>query len=94
MSMKAVSFAVVLASLALFGSCKSSCRQLSEKLCECATNSNEKNNCLSLASSKEAANPPTDNNNAYCQTLLPQCDCRLIDTTPGKIRCGLAYPLP
>jgi hypothetical protein len=90
--MKAVSLFVMLAALALCG-CKTSCRQLSEKLCDCAGNSTDRNNCLALASSKEGANPPNDTDNAYCATLLPQCDCRLIDTTPGKVRCGLAYPL-
>ncbi len=92
--MKAVSLVLMLAALTVLGGCKSSCRQLSERLCDCAGNSNDKNNCLTLASTKESNHPPTDENNAYCAELLPQCDCRLIDTTPGKIRCGLAYPQP
>ena len=90
--MKAALLCLMLAALTLTG-CKSPCRQLSEKLCDCAGNSTDKNSCLALASSKEGANPPNDVDNAYCSTLLPQCDCRLIDTTPGRVRCGLAYPL-
>ena len=90
--MKSASALVLLAVLAL-GGCKSECRQLSEKLCECAGNTNEKNNCLTLAATKESANPPTEANNAYCVTLKSTCDCRLIDTAKGKIRCGLAYPV-
>ncbi len=90
--MKAVSVVLMLFALSLTG-CKSQCRQLSERLCDCAGNSNDKNNCLTLAASKESSNPPTPADNEYCATLLPQCDCRLIDTTAGKVRCGLAYPL-
>ena len=90
--MRAALFAVMFAAVALAG-CKSPCRQLSEKLCECAGNSTDKNNCLALASTKEGANPANDVDNAYCTSLLPQCDCRLTDTTPGRVRCGLAYPL-
>ncbi len=91
--MKAVLLAFSVCVALLSVGCKSSCRQLSEKLCECTGNTNDRNNCLALASTKESSNPPNDVDNNYCKSLLTQCDCRLIDTTEGKIRCGLAYPL-
>ncbi len=86
---------VVVAALALGGltGCKSKCRQLSEKLCDCALNSVDKDTCLRRASNNESNNPPTDDDEKTCDRLLKGCDCRLIDTTQGKIGCGLALPL-
>jgi hypothetical protein len=77
--------------LALAG-CKTNCRQLSEKLCDCSINSAEKDNCMRRASNSEAINPPNEMDEAYCKGLLDTCDCRLIDTAQGKANCGLARP--
>lgn len=82
-----LSFAALL--LATSG-CKSQCRVLSEKLCDCTTNTTDKTACLSRAASQEANNPPTPENEVTCQALYPDCDCRLVDTPSGKMRCGLA----
>lgn len=78
---------------ALLTGCKSRCRQLSEKLCDCTLNSNEKTACLQRAGTNESYNPPSEEDEAVCQALYEQCDCRLIDTPQGKIRCGLARPV-
>lgn len=74
--------------------CKGSCRQLSEKLCECAINSTEKAACVARAGSSEGSNPPSDAAAAFCQEHLQQCDCRLINTPEGKLRCGLSKAAP
>src|SRR5882724_2453827 len=90
----------IAAAAALFASgCKSECRQLAEVLCTCSINSVDQANCLQAAGTAEGANPPSPQDNDTCMTLLPQpdgggCDCRLIDTPQGKIRCGLARPPP
>ncbi len=84
---------VVLALALAFIGCKSNCRQLSEKLCECAANTNDKTLCLQNVSSREQGNPPTSQDEAICQPLIASCDCRLIDTPQGKANCGLARPL-
>ena len=86
---------IFIAALTLAG-CKSACRQLSEQLCNCAVNSVERDACLRSASSAEGSNPPSNADETFCLGLLrpadgsPGCDCRLIDTKQGKIRCGLA----
>lgn len=80
-----------LAALALTG-CKTKCRQLSEKLCDCAINTAERDNCLRRASNAESINPPSETDEGYCGGLLESCDCRLIDTPTGKVNCGLARP--
>ena len=81
---------VIVASLA---GCKSSCRQLSERQCECSLTTAERTSCLTTASNKEAAAVLTAADEATCEALLPGCDCRLIDTPQGKAACGLARPL-
>ena len=70
--------------------CKSHCRLLSEKLCDCASNSSDKTQCLSRAASQEGTFTPTAADEERCAALAPTCDCRLIDTQAGKERCGLA----
>jgi hypothetical protein len=82
---------IVVAALALTG-CKSKCRQLSEKLCDCALNNTDKTSCLTRASTLENSSYPTDADEAACAPLLDGCDCRLIDTPEGKVKCGLARP--
>jgi hypothetical protein len=81
--------------VAVVAGCKSPCRQLSEKLCDCALNTADKNSCLQAASSQESTNPPSETANTYCKGLLDAntCDCRLTDTPQGKVNCGLARPL-
>lgn len=93
-------FFLLVVCLGLAG-CKSQCRQLSEKLCECALNSNERSNCVNRAASAEGGIVSTAEQEAGCRERLQtgpgQCDCRLIETAAGKIRCGLArdpYAVP
>ena len=79
--------------LTALGGCKTNCRLLTEALCECALTTLDRNACLSAAANSEQSNYPTAADDATCATLLPQCDCRLIDTPQGKAACGLARPL-
>jgi hypothetical protein len=89
---------VIAISLLVIAGCKSNCRQLSERLCECSINSVEKDACLRTASAAEGSNPPSTDDEKTCMALLKPddggvgCDCRLIDTKAGKVRCGLARP--
>lgn len=88
-------FLTAMAALVLSATgCKGQCRQLSEKLCECSTNSAEKDACLRRASSRESGITLTPENETTCAALLPKCDCKLIDTAEGKVNCGLARPSP
>ncbi len=73
--------------------CKSQCRLLSERLCECSLNSTERSNCVANAGTKEASNASTSDDENRCRAMLQgpnACDCHLIETAAGKIRCGLA----
>lgn len=87
------SFVIAVAALALSVGCKSNCRQLSEKLCDCTNSSTERTSCLQVAANKESAissAPLTAEDDETCKALLEECDCRLIDTPAGKVRCGFA----
>ncbi len=79
-----------LAVVVLGGACKSGCRQLAEKLCDCAATTAEKNVCLTQAANSDANAVVSSEQDQGCRELLPQCDCRIIDTRAGKERCGLA----
>ena len=70
--------------------CKSQCRLLSEKACDCTVSTTDRTGCLSRAATQEGTFPPTADNEDRCEELLAQCDCRLVDTAAGKMRCGLA----
>lgn len=82
---------IALLALAL-PACKSKCRQLSEKLCECTANTTDRTSCLTVASSKEQNYTANEASESTCGALLDSCDCRLIDTPQGKVKCGLARP--
>lgn len=84
-------------SLVLFGltvltmlGCKSPCRQLSERQCECLQSSFERNTCLQRVATLESTATVTVEDSARCAELVEQCDCRLVDTPEGKRKCGYA----
>lgn len=82
--------AVLCASLSGLTACKTTCRELSEKLCECALNSVEKQACQQRAADEEARVEPTAEDEIACEAKLEACDCRAIETEEGKKACGLA----
>jgi hypothetical protein len=91
--MRLVALAVSCAFVILSAGCKTSCRQLSEKLCDCTLSATERTSCLQAAANKES--PETRpvvraEDEAICESLLDECDCRLVDTPAGKERCGFA----
>lgn len=86
--MKHLAFVLGLALLGL--GCKSPCRQLSERQCECFQSSYERNSCLQRVATQESVAALTNEDNARCAELVEACDCRLVDTPEGKRKCGFA----
>jgi hypothetical protein len=93
------SAAIAVLSLALLGltGCKTACRELSEKLCDCSITSLEREVCIRRASNDEALVEPTAEDEATCEAKLETCDCKAIQnaSTPdeqlaAKQACGLA----
>lgn len=86
--------AIAVLSLALLGltGCKSACRQLSEKLCDCDTNSVERELCVQRVANDEALIEPASGDEEKCDELLTEdkCTCDNYQTDEGKVACGLA----
>ncbi|HEY8211562.1 MAG TPA: hypothetical protein VIG99_28965 [Myxococcaceae bacterium] len=85
--------AAALLPLLLLG-CKGSCRQLSEKLCDCQATTAARTSCLQRVASEESRIAPSSADEAVCSGLLDGCDCHQIDTPEGKVACGLARGRP
>ncbi len=92
--MRPLAVIALLAFAVLGAGCKTKCRQLSEKLCDCTLNSVDKEACVRRASNEEARLQPTSEQEDSCASLLETCDCHTVDTTAGKVACGLAWPTP
>lgn len=98
------SAAIAVLSLALLGlaGCKGACRELSEKLCDCSTNSVQRELCIRRAANDEARVEPTAEEEVVCEERLASCNCDPLkpnQTTDevdedainrAKIACGLA----
>ena len=80
---------VLFTAVALSG-CKGNCQQLSEKLCDCAQSSGEKQSCLTRVSSAQGTIGTSATDEALCGRLMNRCDCHIINTPAGKQACGLA----
>jgi len=82
--------------LALAG-CKSPCRELSERLCNCLEQY-QRENCIRAAVERERTLEPTPEELATCEQRLETCTidlndrntCDFIQTDEGKLACGLA----
>ncbi len=85
-----VSLSIACLALAAASGCKGPCRQLAEKLCDCALTTADKDSCLQNVSNEDGRIGPTASDNQTCQQLLNGCDCHLINTAEGKYACGLA----
>lgn len=81
--------------LALVG-CKSPCRELSERFCDCV-DQYQRSACLTAVAERERSFEPTDDDLAVCEQKLATCkidadDRKTCDlnTDEDKAACGLA----
>ena len=82
---------VSMVAVLLFGAgCKGDCRKLAEKLCDCAANTTEKNQCLTNAATEQGRVGTTPADETLCAQLYDGCDCHTVNTAQGKQACGLA----
>ncbi|MCP3144197.1 hypothetical protein LXT23_43460 [Pyxidicoccus sp. QH1ED-7-1] len=82
--------ALLCSTLSGLAGCKGACRELSEKLCDCSTNSVEKELCLQRAAEEENRVEPTEEDEVVCEAKLEGCDCAAIESEEGKRSCGLS----
>jgi hypothetical protein len=82
--------ALLCSTLSGLAGCKGACRELAEKLCDCAANSVERELCLRRAAQEENRVEPTAEDELVCEQKIAGCDCRQLETDEGKRACGLA----
>ena len=74
--------------------CGNACLSLAQQICQCLPEDGTRAACNQRA--KEGGNGfsvrPADE--TYCQQKLDEnaCDCHNLNTTEGKLACGLGYP--
>ncbi len=76
----------------LGSSCTSNCVQLAQKICDCQTTQQDRDNCNSQASARSDQVHPTEADEKTCGELIDKCNCYELDTPQGKVNCGLARP--
>lgn len=77
--------------------CKSPCRELSERLCDCVETF-QRDTCIRTVATKETEIDVTDTELATCEEKLKSCTidandkttCNILLTDEGKQACGLA----
>jgi len=82
----------LLAAFALAG-CSNPCIKLAEKICECQTNTVDREACNQRASNEKAQIDLTRTDEDRCAALVDKCDCHALATPEGKRNCGLAREL-
>lgn len=89
LSLRTLPLLIAVAASALVG-CKSHCRQLAEKLCDCSVSTVDREACLQDVQTREGNATVEATDDQKCADLLEQCDCHTVETAEGKIACGLA----
>ncbi|ATB31006.1 hypothetical protein [Melittangium boletus] len=88
---------LLFATLFVLAGCKSPCRELSERFCDCV-DQYQRTACLQDVADRERNIEPTDADLAACEAKLDTCTidpddrttCDILQTEPGKEACGLA----
>ena len=83
--------------------CASPCQELGERICQCESAGQVRNNCKSNVKARIQAASPSSSEVDYCAALLDTCPdpngeaeacAYMLNTCPGKVACGLALPPP
>jgi len=83
--------------------CSAPCQELGDRICNCLSEGQIRNNCKSNVKARVKAASPTGAEQDYCDGLLGTCPdpngdvnacARITNTCPGRVGCGLALPAP
>jgi hypothetical protein len=94
---RSVTLALFTSALLTLAGCKSPCRELSERLCDCVEPF-QRDSCVRAAAEEESNIEPTDEELEACEDRLKTCtikadepdSCEFLNTPEGKQACGLA----
>jgi hypothetical protein len=99
--MKLLALAVAATALAL-SACGSPCQDLADRICNCQPAGTLRDACRSSVTNQlsNATQKPGGSDETFCTQKLATCpdpastanQCERLDSTVGKIECGLAYP--
>ncbi len=92
-----VALSLLSSALLSFAGCKSPCRELSERLCDCVELF-DREDCLRTVAVEESNLELTAEQQEVCEQRLTTCNidpndrstCALLETDEGKQACGLA----
>ena len=93
---------LALAILAALAACGSPCQDLGDRICGCRAPGVERDQCNTAVKNQlsSGVQTPGKSDETHCQELLKTCPdpgndpamCDWLNTVPGKVACGLAYP--
>jgi hypothetical protein len=98
---RSVAITLLSSALLALAGCKSPCRELSERLCDCVE-SFQRDSCIRSVAEEESRIEPTDEQLEVCEQRLDEClnedeekerqaTCRSLETDAAtKRKCGLA----
>ena len=78
------------AALACASACTDPCLELAQKICDCQPTSALRDSCRQSASTEKGRINITSQDDQACSALVDGCDCHLLDTPEGKVKCGQA----
>ena len=98
-----LSLALCVAVALVAAGCSHPCQDLGDRICNCESEGQIRNNCKTNVKSRVQASSPGTNENDLCTALLGTCPdpngdintcAYILNTCPGKVSCGLAIPAP
>ncbi|MGA8890093.1 MAG: hypothetical protein WB493_00900 [Anaeromyxobacteraceae bacterium] len=98
-----LSLALCVAVALVAAGCSNPCQDLGDRICNCESEGQIRNNCKTNVKSRVRASSPGTNENDLCSALLDTCPdpngdvntcAYILNTCPGKVSCGLAIPAP
>ena len=92
----------LVAMTSLVGACASPCLEIQYLVCDCTTGTqDERTLCEQIAEDQETLSPPSAEQLATCEALIPTCEafvaegCDALRMPEGRKACGMARaPLP
>jgi hypothetical protein len=89
---RSATFTLLFSALLSLAGCKSPCRELSERLCNCVQQY-QRTDCVRLAAERERSVEPSDEDQNFCEQKLETCDLQLLEDynqplSSGQLSCA------
>jgi hypothetical protein len=83
--------------------CSTPCQDLGDRICNCEAEGTVRNNCKTNVKARVKAAGVTTSDQDFCQATLATCPdpagdldvcAYILNTCPGRVACGQAFPEP